>query len=342
MVLKRRGLLLVLVLVLVLVFSLLWRGYFGRPERPLTVYTYASFPPVLVEQIVNHFQKEYGVKVEFRSFSDTGPLLNQLAQEKEKPQADVVIGLDNNYLPKALELGIFTPYKPQAADRIRPDLIFDPEFHMTPFDYGYVVFNYDSERLESVPASHQDLLKPEYKGKIVVENPLTSSPGQVFLLTTIALFGEEGYLDFWRALKPNLLTITPGWDEAYGIFTSGEVPLVVSYGASPVYHLIAEGTERYKALVLDGGAYAQIEGVGIVKGTPNLQNAERLVDYILSPEFQALIPENQFMYPVRSDVKLPDSFRVAAQADRLLNLPPDQVAANLERWLSAWEQVINE
>ncbi|WP_231133426.1 thiamine ABC transporter substrate-binding protein [Capillibacterium thermochitinicola] len=342
MVLKRRGLLLVLVLVLVLVFSLLWRGYFGRPERPLTVYTYASFPPVLVEQIVNHFQKEYGVKVEFRSFSDTGPLLNQLAQEKEKPQADVVIGLDNNYLPKALELGIFTPYKPQAADRIRPDLIFDPEFHMTPFDYGYVVFNYDSERLESVPASHRDLLKPEYKGKIVVENPLTSSPGQVFLLTTIALFGEEGYLDFWRALKPNLLTITPGWDEAYGIFTSGEVPLVVSYGASPVYHLIAEGTERYKALVLDGGAYAQIEGVGIVKGTPNLQNAERLVDYILSPEFQALIPENQFMYPVRSDVKLPDSFRVAAQADRLLNLPPDQVAANLERWLSAWEQVINE
>ncbi|NLM37211.1 MAG: thiamine ABC transporter substrate-binding protein [Firmicutes bacterium] len=338
MVLKRRNLL----LVLVLVFSLVLTGCFGRASRPLTVYTYASFSPLLVERIVNHFQKEYGVQVEFRSFSDTGPLLTQLVQEKEKPQADVVIGLDNNYLPKALELGIFTPYKPQAADRIRSDLIFDASFYLTPFDYGYVVFNYDSERLEQVPTSHRDLLKPEYRGKIVVENPLTSSPGQVFLLTTIALFGEDGYLDFWRALKPNLLTITPGWDEAYGIFTSGEAPLVVSYGASPVYHLLAEETERYKALVLDGGAYAQIEGVGIVKGTPYLQNAQRLVDYILSPEIQALIPESQFMYPVRRDVELPASFRVAAQADRLLNLPPDQVAANLERWLSAWEQVISE
>ncbi|NLW58852.1 MAG: thiamine ABC transporter substrate-binding protein [Firmicutes bacterium] len=338
MVLKKRGFFFVVVLVLALVLS----GCSGRSGRPLTVYTYASFPPVLIEQIVNHFQAEYGVKVEFRSFSDTGPLLNQLVQEKKKPQADVVIGLDNNYLPKVLELGLLEPYKPQAADRIRPDLIFDPEFHLTPFDYGYVVFNYDSERLARVPTSHRDLLDPEYKGQIVVENPLTSSPGQVFLLTTIAVFGEDGYLDFWRALKPNLLTITPGWDEAYGIFTSGEAPLVVSYGASPAYHLIAEGTERYKALVLDGGAYAQIEGMGIVKGTPNLQNAQRLVDYVLSPEFQALIPESQFMYPVRTDVALPESFRVAAQAERLFNLPPDVVAANLERWLSAWEQVMSE
>ena len=283
-------------LVLVLVFALFLSGCFGRPERPLTVYTYASFPPILIEQIVDHFQAEYGVQVEFRSFSDTGPLLNQLAQEKKNPQGDVVIGLDNNYLPKALELGILAPYRPQAADRIRPDLIFDPEFHLTPFDYGYVVFNYDSERLTRIPTSHRDLLDPEYKGKIVVENPLTSSPGQVFLLTTIALFGEDGYLDFWRALKPNLLTITPGWDEAYGIFTSGEVPLVVSYGASPVYHLIAEGTERYKALVLDGGAYAQIEGVGIVKGTPHLQNAQRLVDYVV-PRVPVPDPGNPVYVP---------------------------------------------
>ncbi|NLC53755.1 MAG: thiamine ABC transporter substrate-binding protein [Firmicutes bacterium] len=338
MVWKRWGFL----LVLVLVFSTVLSGCFGRPERPLTVYTYASFSPVLIDQIVSHFQAEYGVQVEFRSFSDTGPLLNQLSQEKADPQADVVIGLDNNYLPKALELEILVPYKPQAADRIRPDLIFDPEFYLTPFDYGYVVFNYDSERLEQIPTSHRDLLDPAYQGKIIVENPLTSSPGQVFLLTTIALFGEEGYLDFWRALKPNLLTITPGWDEAYGIFTSGEAPLVVSYGASPVYHLLAEGTERYKALVLDGGAYAQIEGVGVVRGTPNLENAKRLVDYVLSPAFQVLIPETQFMYPVRNDVELPESFRVAARAERLFNLPPNQVAANLERWLAAWEQVINE
>ena len=326
----------------VLMIAFCLGGCFGRPERPVTVYTYSSFPPVLVENIIGHFRKEYNVNVEFKSFSDTGPLLNQLAQEKKKPQADVVIGLDNNYLPKALGMDLLEPYKPQMAEEIRPDLIFDPEFNLTPFDYGFVVFNYDSERLAQPPVSHRDLLDPSFKGQVIIENPLTSSPGQVFLLTTIALFGEDGYLEYWRALKPNLLTITPGWDEAYGIFTSGESPLVLSYGASPVYHLLYEESERYKALVLDGGAYAQIEGVGIVKDTPYQKNARRLVDYVLSTEFQALIPETQFMYPVRRDLELPASFRVAAQAERLFNLPPAEVAANLERWLSAWEQVMNE
>ncbi|NLW57036.1 MAG: thiamine ABC transporter substrate-binding protein [Firmicutes bacterium] len=326
----------------ILGIALTLSGCLGRPEKPLTVYTYSSFPTALVEQIVSHFEQEHQLKVEFRSFSDTGPLLNQLVQEKEQPQADVVIGLDNNYLPKAVSLDVLEPYKPKAAEAIKPELVFDPDFYLTPFDYGYIVFNYDSQRLERVPTSHQDLLDPYYRGKIVVENPLTSSPGQAFLLTTIALFGEEGYLDYWRELKKNLLTITPGWDEAYGIFTSGEVPLVLSYGASPVYHLLYEETERYQALVLDGGAYAQIEGAGIVKHAPHPEGARLLIDYILSPDFQRLIPETQFMYPVRADLELPASFRIAAQADRLFNLPPEDVAANLERWLAAWEQVINE
>lgn len=336
MVWKKWGLLVILLL------SLLFSGCFSGPERPLTVYTYSSFPPALIDDIVSHFREEYQVEVEFKAFSDTGPMLNQLAQEKEEPQADVVIGLDNNYLPKALDLGLLQPYKPQAADQIRPDVIFDPEFNLTPFDYGYVVFNYDSARLGRVPTTHRELLDPFYQGKIIIENPLTSSPGQIFFLTTVALFGEDGYLDYWRALKKNLLTITPGWDEAYGIFTSGEAPLVLSYGASPVYHLLYEESERYKALVLDDGAYAQIEGVGIVNDTPYLKNAQKLVDYVLSPDFQALIPETQFMYPVRKDLELPASFRVAARAERLFNLPPAEVAANLDRWLADWEQVMSE
>lgn len=317
-------------------------GCFGKQEKPLTVYTYSSFPTALIEQIVSYFEEEHQVTVEFRSFSDTGPLINQLAQDKDQPQADVVIGLDNNYLPKAVALDVLEPYKPKAAEALKPELIFDPDFYLIPFDYGYIVFNYDRDRLERVPTSHRDLLDPYYQGKIVIENPLTSSPGQAFLLTTVSLFGEEGYLDYWRQLKPNLLTITSGWDEAYGIFTSGEVPLVLSYGASPVYHLLYEETDRYQALVLDGGAYAQIEGAGIVKNAPNQEDARLLIDYLLSPVFQRLIPETQFMYPVRADLELPASFRIAAKTDQLFNLPPEQVAANLDRWLAAWEQVINE
>jgi thiamine transport system substrate-binding protein len=332
MMLKRFGWLLAL-----LIFSLpVW--LVAKEPKPLTVYTYSSFPVPIMEQIQKHFQNTEGLKVEFKSFSDTGPLFNQLLQEKKNPVADVMIGLDNNYFLKTVKAGLFQAYRPSQAVKIRPDLIFDPKFRMTPFDYGYVVFNYDQTKLDQVPKSHKDLLDPYYQGKIIIENPMTSSPGQIFLLTTIALYGEKGYLDYWRALKKNLLTITPGWDEAYGMYTSGEAPIVLSYGTSPVYHLLYDKTERYQALVLDGGAYAQIEGAGIVKGTKNLKSARKLIDYLLSPELQQLIPENQFMYPARTDVTLPPSFRVAAKAERLLNLPAEKVGANLDKWLADWEK----
>jgi ABC transporter periplasmic binding protein, thiB subfamily len=315
---------------------------YGENAKHLTVYTYSSFPMPLIQAIQNHFQKQQDVKVEFKSFSDTGPLFNQLIQEKRNPAADFVIGLDNNYLVKANQYDLFQSYRPQTVAQIKPEIIFDRQFHLIPFDYGYIVFNYDSEKLKRVPLSYKDLLDPYYKGKIVIENPQTSSPGQVFLLTTVALYGERGFLDYWRALKKNILTVAPGWDEAYGIYTNGEAPIVLSYGTSPVYHLLHDHTERYQPLVLEGAAYAQIEGMGIVKGSKNVKLAQALAEYILTPELQNLIPENQYMYPARRDVKLPSSFRIAAKVKRLLNLPPKLVAGKLDHWLDQWEKVMNE
>lgn len=315
-----------------------------KPVQPprLTVYTYSSFPTQLTENVVEYFATQYQIPVQFKAFSDTGPLFNQLLREREKSGADIVLGLDNNYFSKAVQHDLFESYRPDYLAEIPAALQFDPDCRLLPFDFGYVLFNYDSEQLDSLPLTHQDLLKPEYRGKIIITNPLTSSPGQILLLTTIALYGEEGYLDYWRKLKPNLLTIAPGWDEAYAMYTSGEAPIVLSYGTSPVYHLLYEQTRRYRALALDDAAYAQIESIGIVKGTSHHKQARLLVDYMLSPEFQGLIPENQFMYPVRSDATLPESFQIAAQPGKILNLPPDEIAQKLDQWLADWERIINE
>ena len=315
----------------------------GRREaKKLTVYTYASFPTALVDRACEDFQKKHGVELVFESFNDTGTLFSQLIREKEKPVADAVIGLDSVYFLRAAREDLFRAYRPKATDKIPADLVFDPEFRLIPFDFGYVLLNYDSEKLEQVPTSHQDLLDPVYKGKIILTNPLTSSPGQIFLLTTVALFGEDGYIDYWRALRKNVLAIAAGWDEAYGMYTAGEAPIVLSYGTSPAYHIIYEQTGRYKPLVLDGAAYAQIEGVGILKGSKNPKAAELLIEYLLSPEFQALIPESQFMYPVRSDVELPPAFRLTTPVENLLNLPLETVEANLDKWLAGWEEAIEK
>jgi thiamine transport system substrate-binding protein len=329
-------------MILIILLVVLVTGCAPSKPTALTVYTYASFPTSLVKQIQKDFKTDYQTEVVVKTFGDTGPIFNRLVQEKNQPKADVVIGLDSNYAFRARKAGIFQAYRPKNAAQLRPEIIFDPQFFLTPYDYGTIVFNYDSQHIKRVPSSHRDLLSPIYKDQIVVENPTTSSPGQIFLLTTIALYGERGYLDYWRALKKNGLFVAPGWDEAYGMFTNGERSIVLSYATSPVYHLLYEKTERYKAVVLDGAAYAQIEGVGIVKGTPRLSMARKLVDYMLSKEFQEKLPETQFMYPALQGAKLPPSFRVAPQAGKLLNLPARRVAENIERWLAEWEKTMNE
>ncbi len=308
-------------------------------SKRLVVYTYNGFPVGLIETIKDYFLTTYRIEVEFSFFFDTDTFCDGLIQNRIEPKPDVVIGLDN--FTKADQRDLFLPYKPQAVSKIRPELFFDPQYRIIPFNYNYVVFNYERERLERIPKSHHDLLDPYYQEKIIIDHPQTSTPGKVFLLTTIALYGENGYLDYWRQLKKNLSTITWGWDEAYYMYTIGEAPIVLSYGTMPVCHLLSDKTERYQSLVLDNSAYAHIMGMGIVKDTANLKEAQQLEEYFLSPQFQSLIPESMLWYPVTKDAKLPDSFRVAAQAKQIINLPSDQVEAKLDGWLEDWEKVIN-
>ena len=315
-----------------------------KPKVFLDAYTYDSFPPELIKMAKADMMKAYGMELRFRTFEDTGIMYAALLQERAKPIADVIIGLDDIYLERAKKDGLLQPYKPKARGKIVPALVFDKEFYLTPFDYGVVTFNYDSERLKKAPSTWNDLTSAEYRGKIVIENPLTGSTGQALLFATIAQFGESGYLDFWRKLRPNLLSMAPGWSAAYLMFTSGEAPIVLSYGTSPVYHLIYERTERYKAILLDNSAWLQVEGVGIAARAKNPKGAQHLVDYMLELKFQKALQETQFMYPVRSDAPLSPNFRVAVRPKVVLNsrLSAKKIAANRDRWLRDWEAAMNE
>ena len=308
----------------------------------LVIYSYDSFGQTLMEMMEKHMAKEYNAKVKFVLFEDTGAMYTRLLMEKGKPVADMVIGLDEIYLIDAKKDDVFEAYKPKDADKIRPDLVFAKDFYMVPFDYGFITFNYDSKNLPKVPKTHQDLLKSEYAKKIVIPNPMTSSPGQAFLLSTIALFGEDNYLNYWQELKKNILVMPSSWSIAYGIYTNGEAPIVLSYGSSPVYHLVYDKTDRYQALVLDNTAWAQIEGAGIVKGTKNRTLARAAMDYLISVPLQEALTESQFMYPARNDAKLPESFAIAVKAPEILNskLSLEKIYNNLDKWLKDWEKVM--
>lgn len=299
------------------------------PERlkEVVVYTYDSFisewgpGPALIEA----FEKQSGYTLTFISVGDGGQVLSHAVLEKDNPQADVLVGLDNQLVEEARKRGILTAYKPLNADLLIPEhLRLADDWLLTPYDWSNFALIYDTQSSVREPLSLEDLTKEEYAKKIILMDPRTSTPGLGFVSWTVSVFGDT-YLDYWNRLKPNILTMAPGWDTGYGLFTSGEAPLVISYTTSPAYHVEYEDTRRYKALIFDEGHAYQIEGAGIVKNAVNEKGAKAFIDFLISKEAQDLIPLLQWMYPVNSEVVLPPSFDAAPKAGKNLSADPQKV-----------------
>ena len=218
-------------------------GTTAGPAEPVTIrlLTHDSF--VVSDDVIAAFTDDTGITVETIQGGDAGTVVNQAILSKGDPQADVLFGVDSTFLSRALEEELFVPYEATGLDRIDESYVLDPEHRVTPIDYGDVCINYDKAWFETegvpVPDTLADLTDPAYRDLLVVENPATSSPGLAFLLATIAEMGEEGWVDYWTALRANGVEVTDGWEDAYygsfsgGSGSEGERPLVVSYASSP-------------------------------------------------------------------------------------------------------------
>ena len=324
----------------------------GSPDPTLiTLMTHDSF--AISEDTIAAFEVENGVTVELLPAGDTGAALNQAILAKDAPLADVFFGVDSTFMGRALEAGIFESYSSPLLAQIPDVLELDAENRLLPVDYGDVCLNYDkawfTENDVPLPQSLADLADPTYAGLLVVENPATSSPGLAFLLATIAEFGEEGYLDFWAALRANDVLVTNGWEEAYyGSFTvasDGERPLVVSYASSPPAEVIFADPPIAEApsasLVGPGMCFRQVEFVGILAGTEKRELAEKLVDFMLGRTFQEDMPLNMFVYPANEQATLPAEFVAWTQVPQeTAVLSPANIDANRDQWIEAWSEVV--
>ncbi len=277
----------------------------------LVVWTYDSFVSEWgpAAPLARLWEEKTGTKVEFISKGDGGALLASLLAAGKKAEADLVIGLDDNLAARALDSGLFAATKPASLASIKPELLVDERNRLTPFDYGNFTFIWDSESGIAPPKNLEALTRPEYAKKIIIMDPRTSTPGLGFLAWTQAVY-KDGWKDYWRRLGPSVLAMTPGWDTGYGLFTKGEAPLVLSYSTSPAYHKAYEESERYKALVFPEGHSAQIELAGVLAASRRKKDAEKFLDFLLSSEAQAILPETQWMYPANGAAPIPPSFSV--------------------------------
>jgi thiamine transport system substrate-binding protein len=325
----------------------------GGDDAPTSVVlvTHDSF--VISDDVKQAFEQDSGLTLTVLQAGDAGEVLAQALLTAGNPQGDVLFGVDSNLLSRALEGDLFEPYESQLLEEVGERYQLDPEHRVTPIDHGEVCLNYDrtwfAERDLAPPSSLADLVQPAYEGLLVVENPATSTPGLAFLLATIARLGEDGWQDYWRQLRANDVLVVDGWEEAYNARFSGSSsgggnrPVVVSYASSPAAEVIFRSPRPEEAPtgVVADGCISQIEFAGVLRGAANEDGARQLIDFLLTRRFQEDVPLSMFVYPVVRGAELPPEFQqFAVVPPDPLELPPEEIEANRDRWVREWREVV--
>jgi thiamine transport system substrate-binding protein len=318
--------------------------------------THNSFD--ISEDVLNTFEAEHNAQVEVLKAGDAGVVLNQAILSKDNPLADVLYGVDNTLLSRALDAGILEPYPSAMLEDIPDRFELDDQHRALPVDYGDVCLNYDKAWFESEglepPSNLGDLTRPGYESLTVVENPATSSPGLAFMLATIGHFGEAGdytWLDYWVDLHDNDVLVTEGWSEAYyeqftyGSGGSGDRPIVVSYASSPPVevHFAEEPFEEAPTGVVvgSGSCFRQIEFVGVLKNAEHPDLARAWIDFMLGTTFQEDIPLHMFVFPANENAELPEVFaEFAIVPEEPVSIDYTAIEANRETWIEAWTETV--
>ncbi len=320
-------------------------------QTELILVTHDSF--AASEDVIKEFEQANNAKVRILKSGDAGAALNkEILAGANNPLGDAFFGVDNTFLSRALKANIFDPYKPAGIDDIPNQFRLDPQYRLNPIDYGDVCLNYDigwfKQKNLAPPQTLDDLAKPQYKSLLVVENPATSSPGLAFLLATIAHFGPDKYLDYWKQLRANDVAVSEGWDDAFNnrftLSGKGDRPVVVSYGTDPgaeVFFSNGPLTEPPNAVISsDQSCFRQIEFVGVLKGAKHPDLARKWVDFMLSKSLQQDIPAQMFVFPVMPNTPLPDFYKWAVQAKTPAQVSPEEIDANRDKWINAWTQAV--
>ncbi|NPD14279.1 thiamine ABC transporter substrate binding subunit [Xinfangfangia sp. D13-10-4-6] len=304
-------------------------------ETPvLTVMTYDSFtsewgPGPAIEKA---FEEHCGCDLRFITGGDGAALLARLQLEGASSEADIVLGLDTNLTAQAQASGLFAPHGADPATAL-PIPYQDPLF--LPYDWGWFAFVYDKTRTAMPPEDFRALGDSDLK--IVIQDPRSSTPGLGLLMWVKAAYGDQAP-DIWAGLSDNILTVTPGWSEAYGLFLEGEADMVLSYSTSPAYHRLAEQDDSKDWVEFAEGHYLQIEVAGLLASSKQPELAREFLTFTQSPAFQSVIPETNWMYPAASQT-LPEGFETHRPAKSLL-LGADEALEARATALTEWQAAL--
>ncbi|MEI5675942.1 MULTISPECIES: thiamine ABC transporter substrate-binding protein [unclassified Nocardioides] len=316
----------------------------GATPTEVVLVTHESF--ALPEELTEAFEADTGLTLTVRAAGDAGTLTNKLVLTKDSPTGDVAFGVDNTFASRAVDEGVFAPYAPTLPEGAEAFALPGDDGVLAPVDSGNVCVNVDdtwfAEQGVPAPATLDDLTKPAYQDLFVIPGATTSSPGMAFLLATIAAKGDA-WPDYWADLMANGAKLTDGWSDAYQVdFTQGggegDRPIVVSYDSSPAFTVDGEGGTTTSALL--DTCFQQVEYAGVLAGAENPDGAEQVVDWLLSDEVQAALPDSMYVFPVSAAAELPADWATFAKRPTApLEVEPAEIDANRDEWLREWSDV---
>ena len=319
---------------LIIIFSILFLTHSVKAEK-LTVYTYDSFvsewgPGPLIEKT---FEEKYSVDLELIAVDSAATLLNKVILEGSNTKADIILGLDMNLFNSAENSELFTAHNlNNINEKLNLPIEWNSEIFV-PYNYGYFAFVYNNKKLKNPPKSMDELLNIT-DARIVIQDPRTSTPGLGLLTWMKILYGENAQ-ENWSKLNKKIISVTKGWTDAYyNFFMSGEADIVLSYSTSPAAHIMFEENYDISASIFKEGNYLSVEFAGILKSSKNKKVANIFLDFMLSDEFQKVIPSTNIMYPV-TNIKLPDAFN-ELEIPKALQLNPKEINDYKDEWINEW------
>ncbi|MBR0519762.1 MAG: thiamine ABC transporter substrate-binding protein [Spirochaetales bacterium] len=302
-------------------------------QKTLTVYAYDTFCGDwgAAGSVIPAFEEATGIKVNLVASGAAIEVINKVRLEGKNTECDVILGITDDIADKAYDL--LESYDSPYIQTIDERFIFDAQNRLIPYDYGAFAFVYDTESNIEIPTCLADLTKDQYKDKVILIDPRTSSVGTGLMMWTYNALGDQ-WLSWWKTMTENALTTASGWSSGYGLFTEGEAPIVISYTTSPVYHVMWEDTTRYQALLFTDGHEATIEAAGIVKGTKHRSEAEAFIDFLLTNAQVDLANANS-MYPVNSEITLPAAYDYAPVPEKIYTGSSEKASELLMLWTDA-------
>ena len=315
---------------------LLSSNVYANNKDTLTIYTYDSFvsewgPGPIIKEI---FEEKFDANLELIAVDSAATLLSKIILEGKTSKADVVLGLDMNLLDAANKSDLFQKHSLKNLDQlIQLPIIWESD-NFIPYNYGYFAFVYNNKKFKNPPKSMNELIN-ETKVRLVIQDPRTSTPGLGLLTWMKAIYGESAG-DEWRKLNKKIISVTKGWtDSYYNIFLAGEADMVLSYTTSPAAHIMFEENYDYSAITFEEGNYISIEFAGILKNSKNYTLANKFLEFILTDDFQSIIPSTNIMYPVTNKTNLPEAYNLL-NIPKALQIDPTSINDNKNIWIDEW------